>query len=284
MSIRLDLPALSRRRPAKFALASLIAVVAIALVTFTTRAWRAKTISTTKHGVTAVQPTPARGRLQNRLALQPEADKLRRRLGQRFLAPGREVSTLIGTLNLGADRQTVRIVRSQDDDDERLTIALGGGPPSLTWGGVDGAKSGGALPTGALRALIERLALDSPDQFVMAQLRGASYHTVARDVRPAEAGGSADYTGPRWDLVRVAEPSRLTQNRPQSLWRLYYINSSTGLIDKVISQEQGLTITSEFSGWVNQGGETVPIRTIWKLNSQTVMELNLTNITHNPKQ
>ncbi|MGH9843174.1 MAG: hypothetical protein ACREEM_30925, partial [Blastocatellia bacterium] len=222
--------------------------------------------------------------LQNRLALQPEADKLRRRLGQRFLAPGREVSTLVGTVTLGSDRQMVRLVRSQDDDDERLTIALSGGPPTLTWSGIDGAKSNGSPATGATRALIERLALDSPDQFILAQLRGSAYFTVSRLVRPSEAGGSDSYAGPVWNVVRISEPSGAAQNRPQSTWRLYYINAATGLIDKALSQEQGQTITAEFSGWANQGGETLPTRVTWKLNDQTVMDLAITNVTHSLKQ
>jgi len=279
-----DPSVLSRRHSAKFALALLVAVGAISLVTFTARAWRNKNGSAARQDVAAAQLNSVRGRWQNRLALQPEANKLRRRLGQRFLAPGREVSLLIGTVTLGADRQTVRIVRSQDDDDERLTIALGGGPPSLTWSGVDGAKSSDNSAIGSLRELIERLALDSPDQFVLAQLRGASYQIIASDVGPAEAGGSDNYTGPRWDLVRVAEPSRLTQNRPQSLWRLYYINSSTGLIDKVVSQEQGKTITAEFSAWTDMDGEIVPTHITWKLDNQAVMDLVITSIAINPKQ
>lgn len=283
MLVRLDSTFLLRQRSAKFAATTLIAVSIIALVTFTARAWWPAKNSTTSQAV-AAQPTPARSHAQNRLALQPEADRQRRRLGQRFLASGREVSTLVGALTLGADRQTVRIVRSQDNDDERLTIALGGGPAALTWSGVDGAKLNGGPATGNLRTLVERLALDSPDQFILAQLRGASYFTVARNVRPAEAGGSDNYSGPVWDLVRVAEPAHLTQNRPQSRWRLYYINSATGLIEKVVSQEQGQTITAEFSSWVNQSGETIPTRTVWKLNEQTIMELTLTNVTHNPKQ
>jgi hypothetical protein len=283
MSAPLSLSVLSRRRWVVFVLAPLTAIAIITLVTLTARAWRDKTGSAARQNI-AAQPTPARGRSQIKLALQPEADKQRRRLGQRFLAPGREVATLIGMVTVGADRQTVRIVRSQDEDDERLTIALGGGPPTLTWSGLEGAKSNGSPATGSGRSLIERIALDSPDQFVLAQLRGAAYFTVARSVRPAEAGGSGNYTGPVWDLVRVAEPTRIGQNKPQSLWRLYHINSSTGLIDKVVSQEQGQTITAEISGWVNQNGETIPARTVWKLNGQTIMELSLTNVTHNPKQ
>jgi hypothetical protein len=187
-------------------------------------------------------------------------------------------------VTLGDDRRPARIIRSQDDDGERLTIALGSGSTTLSWSGADGAKSNGGEAAGDLREIIERLALDSPDQFIMAQLRGASYHTVARNVRPEEAGASLTYTGPVWDLVRVAEPSEIAQNGPQSPWRLYYINNSTGLIDKIVSEEQGQTITAEISGWVTQNGETIPTHTVWSLNGQTVMEFTLTNITYNPKQ
>lgn len=97
-----------------------------------------------------------------------------------------------------------------------------------------------------------------PKRFVLAQLRGASYYTEARNVRPEEAGGSDSYTGPVWDLVRVGEPKRGAQAKPQSPWRLYYINTSTGLIDKIVSEEQGETITAEISGWTNQNGELAP--------------------------
>jgi len=55
------------------------------------------------------------------------------------------------------------------------------------------------------------------------------------------------------------------------------------LIDKVLSQEQGETITAEFSGWTNQGGEQFPARVVWKRNNQAVMEFNLNNVGLGPK-
>lgn len=226
----------------------------------------------------------ARNHPSARLGLQPEADKQRRRLGRRFLMQGRETSVLIGTLTLGSERFTARIARNQDGDDERLTIALNSGEPTLSWSGLNGALSDGSPATGNLRSLVERIALDSPDQFVLAQLRGAAYYTVARMVRPSEAGGSDNYAGPVWDIVRISEPADRTQNKPQSSWRLYHINAATGLIDKVVSREQGQTITAEFSGWVNQGGEQAPTRVIWTQNRQVVMELSLSAIAHGPKQ
>jgi len=204
-------------------------------------------------------------------------------LGRRFLAPGREVSVLVGALTLGSERYTAQITRRQDDDDERVMIALNGGPAGA-WSGLNGALSGGAAATDSLRSLVERLALDSPDQFILAQLRGSAYYTVARMVRPSEAGDSDTYTGPLWNVVRVSEPPALTQNKPRSLWRLYYINTATGLIDKVISQEQGQTIVAEMSGWVPQNGEQIPTRISWTVNKQVVMEFSLTNVSLGPRQ
>ena len=233
-------------------------------------------------GATINQRTivPQPGSLEHRLSLQPEADRMRRRLGQRFLAPGGEVTTMVGVLTIGVQPEPVQIVRTRDDDGESLAIALGIVPVSRTWTAIEGARSGGNPATGTERSLIERLALDSPDQFVLAQTRGASYYTVARSAMPVEAGGSETYSGPVWDLVRIGEPSTQTSNRPLSLSRLYYINCSTGLIDKVASQEQSDTIVAEVSNWVNQGGEVAPLRIVWKRNEQVLMQLVVTTITH----
>jgi len=230
------------------------------------------------------QPTAKPAAWQAQLGLQPEADRFRRRVGQRFLKPGREVATLIGTLKLGAQQYTARITRSQEDDGESLTIGLNGGPASLTWNSKDGSKSSGSPAIGDQRSLIERLVLDSPDQFVLAQLRGATYYTVAKNARPAEAKGNDKYAGPIWDIVRLGEPSNFTTNKPQSSWRQYLLNSSTGLIEKVLSQEDGQTVTAEFSGWVTLGGETTPTHITWKQNDKVVMELTLSNLAFSAKQ
>jgi len=185
MPVRFNLSALSRRRSVNFALELLIAIVVITLVTFTALAWRNKNSSVRKLDIAAThQPTVARDRLHFRLARQPEADRHRGRLGKRFLAPGREVTTLTGALTIGAQQYTARITRSQTEDGESLTVGLNGGPPSLTWDGKNGAKAGSDPATGETLAPLERIALDSPDQFIMAQLRGASYYVVSHNARP----------------------------------------------------------------------------------------------------
>ena len=221
----------------------------------------------------AGQQGPSRKvRYYDRLGLQPTADRMRRRLGRRFQEPGREVSDSAGTLTIGAERHAIVIVRTRDDDGERVSIGLDGGPLKYSWNGNDGSQSQGQRATGIERSLIERVALDSPEQFVLAQLRGASYYTVARAVRPAEAGGSDDYEGPIWDVVEVGEPNS-SGNKPESVSRLYYINNATGLIDRTTARDQSGAIQTLFSQWVNQDGDLTPLRTTWTLNQQVIMEL-----------
>lgn len=211
---------------------------------------------------------PIEQALRSRLSLQPEAFKLIRRLGQRFHSASRAQSTLVGTLTIGPKQQHARIVRRYDGDGEAVEIALGNDPLALTWNHADGARSSGSPATGDDRSLIERLVFDSPDHFVLAQLTGSSYQTIARGARPAGIGGADDYTGPIWDIVRVDEPPSETFNERRSQWRIYYINSVTELLEKIVSEEQGQQIMAEIAGWSNDGGEKVPSHIIWKRQGQ----------------
>jgi hypothetical protein len=215
------------------------------------------------------------------LSLQPEAFNLSRRLGDRFAADKRAKSVLVGTLTIGSERRNVQTTRTQTDDGEQVEINVAGSPGSLTWNATQGFLSSGVRASGSDRELIERLVLDSPDQFVLAQLRGASYYTVARAVRPAKAGDN--YSGPVWNVVRITDPEGDETKKPQSAWRLYYINVSTGLIDKVISEVSGQRITSEFTAWSEVNGEKVPTHIRWSTDAQTLMAYDLTNFSHAEK-
>ncbi|MEK6289569.1 MAG: hypothetical protein AABO57_27965 [Acidobacteriota bacterium] len=220
------------------------------------------------------------GRLQTRLSSQPQANSLRHKLGQRFVGSGRERTILAGTLTIGADRILVRIVRTQNEDGEDVKIALNGGPVSLAWTAKQGALSANPSPTAIERSFVERLALDSPDQFILAQLRGASYYTVARQVVPEEALQSQGYSGPAWGVVRVDEPNRTGLTKPESSWRMFYLNSETGLLERIISSEQGQPIMAELLEWSGRQGELAPGRIRWSRNKQVIMELVFTSFAY----
>src|SRR5262249_47705112 len=169
--------------------------------------------------------------------VQPMADRLRRRLGQRFDSPGREITTMTGVLSIAGAEHQVTLIRIQDNAGERTSMRLDNGPANLAWDSVNGVTSGGNQAAHSDTSMIERLALDSPDQFILAQLRGASYQTIARSARPESAGADDSYTGPIWDIIRVEESSRGNPHLPLSTFRLYHINVGTGLLDKIVSVE-----------------------------------------------
>ena len=235
--------------------------------------------------ITQTTPAPVQsrpGKMRN-LSLQPEAFKLSRRLGNRFASSRQTASTVVGTLITGTLQQSVNVVRSQTSTGENVGIAIASVAGTLTWSDVDGPKASSASLNEGQRMLIERLVLDSPDQFVLAQLRGASYYTVSRNVR-ADLGGSDDYSGPLWDVIRVEEPETEATRRPLSNSRLYYINVQTGLIDKIVSEVRGEKIEASVLQWIDQAGEKVPSRIVWKRGEETVQEFRLTSFAIQPQQ
>lgn len=211
----------------------------------------------------------------------PLAGRLRQRLGKRFLAQGKIATEMVGTLQRGQEQQPIRLTRNYSEAGETVTFTLGGKTTVFQWRDDSGALSDGVRASDDTRKLIERLALDSPDQFVLAQLRRTAYRTIAEAVRPEESISSdknENYTGPLWTLVQVLETGAVADRRPLSAVRQYYLNQQTGLLDRVLSQEDGKTITAEIAGWVERSGETFPSVITWKSGSEELMKLTVNNI------
>jgi len=221
-----------------------IALATTAFVLVQARAWRPPNSSSP-----AQNSKPTRSARRN-LSGQPEAFKMSRQLGRRFANSKRVQSTLIGTLTISGERKIVRTVRKQTGEGEDVEVNVAGYGHSLTWDATEGPLTSGARATGSDRELIESMVFDSPDQFVLAQLRGASYYTIARNVRPE--GVTDSYSGPLWNIVRVDDPEKDVTKRAQSAWRLYYINTLTGLLDKVVYESQGQQVVAEFSHWTRR--------------------------------
>jgi hypothetical protein len=173
-----------------------------------------------------------------------------------------------------ANQQVLSITRRQVGDGESVELLSAG--RVLTWSASEGAKVALSAPTADERLLVERLIYDSPDYFVLAQLRGASYFRVAQNVRPPEAPDN--YTGPLWTVVRVDEPQIEESVRPRSSWRLYYINSNTGLIDRIVSRLGDETVEAEIISWTEHDGEKIPSQVTWSIAGRAVMNYQVTSV------
>ena len=225
---------------------------------------------------------PGPGKLRN-LSLQPEAFRMSRRLGKRFLTSSESSSSIVGSLTTGGVERAINITRRQTATGEDVTMGMPGEPATLAWNDVDGAIAIGSSLNETQQTLIERVGLDNPDHFVLAQLRGATYYTIAHNVRD-DAGGSENYDGPLWDVVRVDEPQTQGAQRLMSNSRLYYINVQTGLIDKIVSELKGETIAANILEWSDQSGNKFPSHIVWKRGNETVQEFRLTSVSIQPQQ
>lgn len=246
----------------------------IALLVFATRLILVSSASTTTTFPTSNKPAQSQrpNKIRN-LVLQPEAAAVNRRIGNRFKSATAR-SVLAGQLTVGNDRPPVTIIRTQTDSGENVEVILAG--RNFTWSEAEGIKAiQGAAATEAERLAVERLVFDSPDQFVLAQLRGASYQTIMRNLRPTDAGD--DYTGPLWTMVRVDDPQKIESAAPKSAWRLYYINSISGLIDRIECDVDGQKIAASILQWTEQSGEKLPSHIRWTTNGETLMEFQLTS-------
>ena len=210
------------------------------------------------------------------LALQPEAQQVARRLGKRFRS-GTATTVELATLTVDGKEQPITITRWQSKTGETVELLVGN--RSVTWSELDGTKTASGIVTDTERLLIERLTRDSPDQFVLAQLRGASYFTVVRNLRPTDAGD--DYRGPLWNLVRVSEPETDDRLRPLSACRIYYLNVQTGLPDRVEYQLNDQNVRVDFRDWTEQNGEKTPARITWSTAGQIRMECKVVSVSFN---
>jgi len=247
----------------------LLGIAAAASAFLITRASPERTVS-----LQSTTQVRAAKRGPRNLFLQPEALRVARQLGKRFAPTSRATSIAGGTLTISGLEQPLTITRRQTETGEQVDLLIGS--RTLTWSDQEGTKATSGLVGVPERLLAERLTFDSPDQFVLAQLRGASYFSIARNVRPTDAADG--YAGPAWDLVRVAEPQEKDEVRPLSPWRIYYVNVQTNLPDRVEYELNGQPITVEFLEWTKDGDEKAPAHVKWSSNGQTLMELRVTSI------
>lgn len=252
--------------------ASLAVVACVASAIFIARA-----SSESLSPVVQNSPPPKINKGRRSLSLQPEALRVSRRLGKRFDSSSHGTSVLTGNFTIGESQRPLVVTRQQTDSGEMVELRLANSV--MAWSAEEGMTTTASAVTETERLLFERLIFDSPDNFVLAQLRGASYFTVARSVRPPAVPD--DYSGPLWTIVRVDERQGDKSLQPKSSWRLYYIDSNTGLIDRIVSSSGEQTIEARIVSWTEQSGEKVPAQIIWTIDSREVMSYQATSISHN---
>ena len=200
-------------------------------------------------------------------------------LGNRFESPaqGRSIMTATFTRSKGEPRQFT-IIRELPD---KLRIEETGLTTQWTIG-HDGnrpwARAGS--PSAEDLRLIETIMRDSMEHFIAGQARGdATFHLG--DMFRADDGSNENYTGPFHDILRVDdafETPEGTKTRPT----LFYLNSRTGLLEKIVYEREEGKIEVQFGEWITIANQKTPGRIIWKENGSVTNQLVITQVAFSP--
>jgi hypothetical protein len=284
MFARFDLSALSRRHSVKFALTFLAAIVVIAAVTFTARAWRDKKGSRAKQDVVAAQSTPALNVTDHvrRGRLWPQLRPMSRALGDRLEKQGKERLILTGHLRRASKRNENRPARLILEFPDRLRLEEQGG---VTVYNKDFASSNGVLEKNE-QDEVESLLFDFVDHFFAAQMQGAATRFLGSRFR-LDDGADPTYTGPYYEVYQVTDRIAVKQEvREQP--KLYFFNSDTLLLERVRYQVErdGEPVEVEvlISDWRKVDGQQIPGAITRTENGAPVLALSITSAGVGAKQ
>jgi hypothetical protein len=200
-------------------------------------------------------------------------------LGNRFESPaqGRSIVTATFTRSKGEPRQFT-IIRELPDKlrieetvlTTQRTIGHDGNRP---W------SRAGSLSVEDLR-LIETIVRDSVEHFIAGQTRGdATLHLG--DMFRADDGSNQNYDGPFHDILRVDDAFETPEGK-KTRPTLFYLNSRTALLEKIVYEREEGRIEVEFGDWITIANQKTPGRIVWKENGSVTNQLVITHVAFSP--
>ena len=198
-------------------------------------------------------------------------------MGDRLEKPGRERLNLTGTLTRANDWQTNAIVAvSEFPDRLRLTMQKGAEIRVITF---DGHRAEAAMPSvdTAEQDLIETLVYGTAEHFFDTQMQGMAMRFLGSRFR-LDDGSSADYSGPYYDVYKVADRVNTSADQGERI-KLYYFNSETLLLERVTYEinRHGSTVKVEerLGDWTKEAGQQVARRIERFENGESVFVLTV---------
>jgi len=193
-------------------------------------------------------------------------------LGDRFEieAKARVLITASLTRNGGSPTQ-LTIVREPGDklrvEEQAATrLRILGHDGSRSWGQ-------GGPPNVDEIEFLDSLVRDSIEHFITGQAAGNATLQLG-DMFRLDNGEDPGYVGPFYDILRV-EDAYTTAGVRDSRPTLHYLNSQTGLPERIVYERGSKRVLVEFGNWAVFGGQKVPGRVVWQENGTIIRELTI---------
>jgi hypothetical protein len=218
-----------------------------------------------------------RGAYVRASALSPKLVWHLKAMGDRLEKPGKERLTLTGTLVRANDSKTEAVVAVLEFPDRlRLTVQKGAENRVITLDDDEAKAAESALDT-AEQELIETLVYGSAEHFFNTQTQGLATRFLGSRFR-LDDGSSADYSGPYYDVYKVADRVKTSADEREQL-KLYYFNSETLLLERVSYEitRNGSTVKVEerLGDWTREQGQQVARRIERFENGESVFVLTV---------
>ena len=256
---------MTRNRRRIFWPALLIALLGLTALTFVASG-KLRGSKTTDTKTSTSQNTSCRARLKRpayvrRGNLSPELNWYLNALGDRLEEPGRRGLSVTGTLSR-ANSQAEEVTAVWEFPDRlRLTMQKGNQARVIAFDGEQVKAAGNPLDE-AEQDLIETLVYGSAEHFFDTQMEGMATRFLGSRFR-LDDGSSADYSGPYYDVYKIADTGK-DLGRWREQLRLYYFNSDTLLLERVTYEitRNGATIKVEerLGDWTREQGQQVARR------------------------
>ena len=193
-------------------------------------------------------------------------------MGDRLEKPGKERLTVTATLSR-ADSQTEEVTAVWEFPDRlRLTTQKGNQARVITF-----AEDRVSALDLADQDLLETLVYGTAEHFFSTQMQGMATRRLGSRFR-LDDGSSPDYSGPYYDVYKVADRVKTSAEQREQL-KLYYFNSDTLLLERVayeITRNGSVVKIEERIGdWTKQQGQQVARRVERFENGESVFVLTV---------
>ena len=195
-------------------------------------------------------------------ALTPKLVWNLKAMGDRLERPGKERLSLTGTLARSNDSQAEEMAAVWEFPDRLRVARQKGIQARVIIFDEDQAKAADNQLDTAEQDLLETLVYGTADHFFATQLQGMATRFLGSRFR-LDDGSSADYSGPYYDVYKVADSVMTSAERSERL-KLYYFNSDTLLLERVTYEitRDGSTVKVEerLGDWTTEQGQQVARR------------------------